>query len=114
MPYHMLFSFNLADGTTTDEVQTALTVFNDQLVDLDLLHSTTPLARRHRHAVLDTAPDNPHEFFVTMRFRDLAQANDAVSHIYDRDRQTTPPHLDLIRLTSDPVFICFQDHELTP
>ena len=110
MAYHMHFGFNLAEGVERDDVAVELALFNARMVELGLMEGTSPLGVRHRHPVLDTAADSPHDYFVTMRFRDLSQADAAVALFQSGGLGAVVPHARLIRMTRDAVFICYQDH----
>lgn len=110
MAYHMLFSFNLAEGVSASDIARELRRFDAEMVGLGLMEATSPLGKRHRHPVLDTATGNPHEFFAKMRFRDLAQANAAVTLFQSDGIGAVAPHVRLIRMTRDAIFLCFEDH----
>ncbi len=108
MAYHMFFGFNLAPGTTVDTAEEALRVFSDRMIAANRLVSTTPIARRHRHPVLDTAQFINLDYFVTMTFRDRMQANASVKQIYGRSEPTDSLHNTVIGLLTDAVFLCVE------
>ena len=108
MAYHMFFGFNLAPGTTIDAAGEALRAFADRMIAAGKLVSVTPIGQRHRHPILDTAKGIDLDYFVTMTFRDLAQANASVKHIYGRSEPTDSLHNSVIGLLTDAVFLCVE------
>lgn len=109
MAYHMFFGFNLTPGVDPAEAGTALRRLADRLIGMGLLVSVTPVFKRSAHPVLDTAGDMPQSYFATMSFRDRTQADASVAHIHDWSDPTDSLHKSVIGLTTDQVFICFEE-----
>ena len=109
MTYHMFFGFNLSPGADVRQAARSLENLTRHLVEIDLLQSVTPLQIRDRHPVLDTANDMTQTYFATMTFRDRAQADACVAHVYEWSDPTDHLHKGFIGLTTDQVFICFED-----
>ncbi|MEL6236506.1 MAG: hypothetical protein AAFR46_19085 [Pseudomonadota bacterium] len=109
MAYHMFFGFCLRERVAAGEVAEALQRLGARLIACDLMLAITPMARRDRHPVLDTEPENPRAFFATMVFRDRAQADAAVAHFEARDPVTAPLHAAVIRRITEASFLCYQE-----
>ena len=107
--YRMLTCFNLAADTSLEEFQSALDTLTDHLVGRNLVVSTGPVGRRHRHPVMDTDEDREHEYFFLMNFTDLGQCDRAVDYFRPRSAPAEPLHRAAYAKIEDPVFICWQD-----
>ena len=105
----MLTCFNLSDGVSLEEFDTSLRRFSNDLIDQDLLASTGPVGRRHRHPVMDTDTERNHEYFFVMCFDDLAQCDEAVKQFQSGRPDMEPDHIALQTMVHDPVFICWED-----
>lgn len=105
----MFFGFNLAKDVSRTEFAGALDAYAQHMIELRLLASVAPLAKRHQHPVMDTATHNTHEYFTTMHFNDLAQVDAAVEHIQSRAEPTLCLHREVIRRVRNQVFLCFYD-----
>lgn len=109
MAYQMFFWFNLGEGHTLERVREDLRAFAEVLISEDLLVSMSPVFTRHLHPVLDTATDIGQQYFTTMTFRDLQQANASVKRLYGPAGQTGSLHNGVIAQVTDAVFLCAQD-----
>ena len=100
---------NLDDGETIEGFVGALDKLNEHLIEADLIVSTGPVGRRQRDTIMDTDEERDHEYFFLMSFRDRAQCDLAVAHMYRKQEPTETLHLAAYRQIEDPVFICWED-----
>jgi hypothetical protein len=105
----MLTLFNLPPSRTLEDFQDALADFSRQMLDLDLIDSVGPVARRYSDTLLDTE-NRRLQFMFDMHFRDRIQTRQAIEYIVSTD--AAPPgvlHLRLQAMIKDPVFSCWED-----
>ena len=107
--YRMATSFNLRDGVSIEDFVRTLEAFANEFLERDLLLAVSSVAERHRHAVMDTASDDAHEYFFIMDFRDLAQCDAAVEKMYAVGARDHGSHAAMLDAIEDPVFTCWQD-----
>jgi hypothetical protein len=107
--YRMLTCFNLAAGASIGEFQQSLDALTEHLRALDLVESSGPIGRRHRHVIMDTDDERDHEYFFLMNFRNLAQCDAAVAYISPGDEPADAIHKAVYARIVDPVFICWED-----
>jgi len=79
------------------------------MTEIDLMDSTGPIGRRHRHEVMDTDSERDHEYFFIISFRDRAQCDRAVDHIYRHTEPAESIHKAVYSSIADPIFICWED-----
>jgi hypothetical protein len=107
--FHMLTCFNLKPGITIEEFRLAIADFTTHLEDGDLVHSTSPIGRRQRHAIMDTDNERDHEYFFIMSFRDRAHCDRAVEYILPHREPADSIHRAVYSKVADPIFICWED-----
>ena len=107
--FRMLTCFNLAASETIDEFCTMLERFSDHLIELDLIHGMDPVGRRQRDTIMDTDDERDHEYFFLMSFRDRAQCDRAIEHIYAQDQPADSIHKAVYARIKDQIFICWED-----
>jgi len=107
--FHMLSCFNLRRGEELSDFQRAIAAFSEHMLSLDLLQSTSPIGRRQTDTIMDTDTERDHEYFFTMTFRDRAQCDLAVAHIYPHEAPTDDLHSAIYAGIKDQVFICWED-----
>lgn len=107
--FRMLTCFNLKPTETIDGFCAALDRFSSHLRDIDLVQETGPVGKRQRHEIMDTDEERDHEYFFLMAFRDRAQCDRAVGHMYSGQRPGDTIHKDVYSRIKDPVFICWED-----
>ncbi len=96
MAYHMFFGFDLKDGISLDEARASMEALSDTLRTADLILDASPIAKRNRHPVLDTASNIEATYFAQMRFRDRKQADAAVKEIYAHQGAVETAHVAFI------------------
>ena len=109
--FHMLTCFNLAAGEEINDFQIVLTNFASHMQNLDMLESTGPIGLRQTDTIMDTDEERDHQYFFTMSFRDRAQCDRAVEHIYSHVEPHESLHTALFGGIRDQVFICWEDIE---
>ena len=107
--FHMLSCFNLKPGATVDEFRQSVAEFNLHLEKLDLVQSTGPLGRRQTDTIMDTDGERDQEYFFIMTFRDRAQCDRAVEHIYSLTEPDDAVHKAVYAMIEDQIFICWED-----
>ena len=107
--FHMLSCFNLKPDGTVDEFRRSVADFTAHLKKIDLVESTGPVGRRQTDTIMDTDSERDHEYFFIMTFRDRAQCDRAVEHIYSLTEPEDAVHKAVYALIEDPVFICGED-----
>ena len=108
--FYMLTAFNLRDGSTMQEFESALRTMSAQLSEAGLLESTGPIGRRHRHPVMDTDMRD-FEYFFLMTFRDQEQCDASVEKMYELGAHDDPAHVATYSKIGDAVFTCWEDDE---
>ena len=107
--FRMLTCFNLDASGSIDEFSTMLDRFSGHMIDLDLVHGIDPIGRRQRDTIMDTDDERDHEFFFLMSFRDRAQCDRAIEHIYAQDQPADSIHKAVYSRIKDQIFICWED-----
>ena len=107
--FHMLSCFNLKPAGTVDEFCRSVADFTAHLKKIDLVQSTGPVGRRQTDTIMDTDSERDHEYFFIMTFRDRAQCDRAVEHIYALTEPEDAVHKTVYAMIDDPVFICWED-----
>jgi hypothetical protein len=109
--FHMLTSFNLKAGENIEDFGDALAEFVERMKDLDLLDSISPIGRRQTDTIMDTDSERDHQYFFTMSFRNRAQCDLAVEHIYPHAAPTDALHSAIYAGIKDQIFVCWEDIE---
>ena len=107
--FHMLTCFNLKPGEDIGAFRQALAALTRHLQEHELVEGHGPIGRRQTDTLLDTDEERDHEYFVTMSFRDRAQADDAVEYVQGQSEPGSGLHRATWSALQDPVFICWQD-----
>ena len=107
--FHMLSCFNLKPGITIEDFSRSLAELDRYLKESGLVQSTGQIGRRDKHPVMDTDSERDHEYFMIMAFRDRAQCDRSVEHVYSNDEQGESVHRNVWQKVDDPVFICWED-----
>ena len=122
--FHMLSCFNLRPDRTVDEFRRSVAGFTAHLKKIDLVESAGPLGRRQTDTItesagplgrrqtdtiMDTDTERDHEYFFIMTFRDRAQCDGAVEHIYSLTEPEDSVHKAVYAMIENPVFICWED-----
>jgi hypothetical protein len=104
----MLTCFNLAPETTIEEFRRSLAGFTRHLLDLGLIYSRGPIGRRQKDTIMDTDHERDHDYYFLMSFRDRAQSDRAVEHIYAHKEPGESIHRSLFSKIRDESFICWE------
>ena len=107
--FRMLTCFNLKPDVSIDEFHRAIDDLNTRLIELDLIDSVSPIGKRQKDTIMDTDEERDQEFFFIMNFRDRAQCDRAIVHMYSSDVPTESAHANVQMMISDEIFICWQD-----
>ena len=107
--FHMLSCFNLKPGVTTEVFQLSLAAFDEHMKSIGLVQANGCIGRRHRHPVMDTDNERDHEYFFVMTFRDQAQCDRSVEHVYAGEEPGFSIHHEVWQKVDDPIFICWED-----
>ncbi len=107
--FHMLTCFNLEPAISIDEFRQSLADFAAHLKEIDLVHSTSPIGRRHRHTIMDTDAERDHQYYVIVSFRDRAQCDRAVEYVLPHEEPVESMHRAVYSNVKDAIFICWED-----
>jgi hypothetical protein len=105
----MLTCFNLQPETSIDEFRQSIVTFTSHLPHHGLIQSGGPIGRRQRDTIMDTDAERDHEYFFMMSFRDRAQSDLAIEHIFGVHRSDRSVHKTVHSKIKDEVFICWED-----
>jgi len=107
--FHMLSCFNLVASTPLEDFRAAMETFTAHLKEKGLVHESGPIGRRQTDTIMDTDDERDHEYFFIMSFRDRAQCDRSVAHIYEHKEPGDSIHEAVLSKVADPVFICWED-----
>ena len=107
--FHMLSCFNLKPGITIDEFRQSIGDFRAHLEDMDLVQSIGPIGRRQSESILDTDGERDHQFFFITSFRDRAQCDRAIEHMYSHGTPGDSVHKGVYAKIKDEIFVCWED-----
>ena len=107
--FHLLSCFNLKPDRTVQEFRRSVADFTAHLKNIDLIHSTGPVGRRQTDTIMDTDSERDHQYFFIMTFRDRAQCDQAVQHIFSRSEPEDSVHKAMHAMIEDQIFICWED-----
>ncbi len=107
--FHMLTCFDLRAGIELGDFRRALANYTAHLQELDLVDGHSPIGRRQSDTILDTDSERNHQYFITMTFRDRAQADAAVGYIKSHTEPGQSIHHTVYSKVQDQIFICWQD-----
>jgi hypothetical protein len=107
--FHMLSWFNLKPGISADEFCESVALFTTHLTDGGLICSAGPIGRRQSETILDTDEERQQEYFFSISFRDRAQSDRAVEHIFRHEEPTEAIHTAVYSKVTDEIFICWED-----
>ncbi len=107
--FHMLTCFDLKPDIEIGTFGEALAGYTVHLQELDLVASNGPIGRRQSDTILDTDGERHHQYFVTMSFRDRAQADAAVDYIKAHAEPGHSIHHAVYSKVQNQIFICWQD-----
>ena len=104
--FHMLTCFNLKAGESIQNFGDAISEFTGHMKNLDLVDSISPIGRRQTDTIMDTDTERDHKYFFIMSFRDRAQCDQAVAHIYPHEAPTDALHNAVYAGIKDQIFVC--------
>jgi hypothetical protein len=107
--FHMLTCFSLKSAASIDDFRQSLADLEAHLKELDLVHSTGSIGRRHRHAIMDTDAERDHEYYVIVSFRDRAQCDRAVEYVLPHKEPVESIHKAVYSNVEDAIFTCWED-----
>ena len=107
--FHMLSCFDLANEVSIFEFQKSNNIFLEQMRELRLIESSSPIGRRNKHPVMDTDTERDHEYFYTISFKDKNQCDQAVEYIQAQTALSVSIHGGLSSKIQNQVFICWED-----
>jgi len=107
--YHMHTMFDVRPGISQDEFTAAFERFSVALTDDGLLHAAGSIGRRHVNPKLDTDRERGQGYFVTMTFRDLAQADAAHAALKSRAEPLNTIHHGVYSRVRNQIFTCWDD-----
>lgn len=107
--FHMLSCFDLDPEIHLDDFEQALDRYLEHMRELDLVVGRDPIGERQSDTIMDTDDERQQRYYMLMHFRDRAQCDASVAHIYEQDAQTDALHHAVYAKTQNMIFICWQD-----
>lgn len=107
--FHMLTCFDLKPVVTMREFEDALDSYLEHMRALDLVLGRDPIGERQSDTIMDTDDERAQRYFFLMHFRDRAQCDLAVEHMYRHDPDTDRIHDAVYAKAENMIFICWQD-----
>ena len=107
--FHMLTCFDLKSGISLAKFQQSLVGYITHMQGLGLVESSGPIGLRQSETILDTDDERKHNYFMTIRFRDKEQSDNAVAYIQSHEEPGDSIHREVYSKVKNQIFICRQD-----
>lgn len=107
--YRMLSFFDLAEGASIAEFESALAPFCQHMIDVGMLQSWGPIGTRSANTPMDTDEATSQHYFFVSTFVDKNQCDASYAYIKQGGEPCASLHLTMRSKMHNGIFSCWEE-----